>query len=715
MATPLALDPMRVLFAMGVGPVTPPATPKARTRSRRLSNRDRQTPPARVRTPKASLRAPSQSRPGTAKATGAEMMRLIDVLVESMPKEHQAMCVRVMSRMEPQHRRVFTETLSDHVTDADRQLRAFQCCDSLLTQYGPQSCAALVASFQDDPAEAATIIDLHPCFVESRWKELPELNREKRTELINLFRLMTHAEQKKVGRACGKLLPMTRVLQLLNHLPEKHCPLCRIKRLYAEQYLLEQGLEEDTSQNQLRLPFTPDVYAFEERDEDPSSDHASALRQLGLEDSDACVIFDKKGYNFRIDTARICPECRRGVYGVMAHLANDREYHHLTGKKKFKQLELRMANEKSRAAWWTAEKKRSLLHVAIQALNEVKEKVTTRAELKRRQAERRARQLLEDDALLAKEVARNAVVDYTRRIAEVMRAKDKDHQVKELARRDLYFRLQSEKEHCVNCEPRKERWRRSEVENNGISSRKREFSDDGVPLTAAAAASVFGLTPLVVRDETAELQALRREAADFELRSDRARAAFKEHADSIARREFSTDCEGWVHDALMVDDLKDKKLKQEQAAREARIKARDAEKLRLNKLRAEFRKDGMKRAADARKALDAVKRRRALGPKREAAERTQMSCQEADQKRVDMYWGIHLNYDRISRLEEMARLVYQMKLEVTNEVMRKTESIRPFYLDEKERKRPPSAAPVDPFAGRSPAHQALSCVVYNSQ
>ena len=170
----------------------------------------------------------------------------------------------------------------------------------------------------------------------------------------------------------------------------------------------------------------------------------------------------------------------------------------------------------------------------------------------------------------------------------------------------------------------------------------------------------------------------------------------------VARREFSTDCEGWVHDALMVDDLKDKKLKQEQAAREARIRARDAEKLRLNWLRAEFRKDGMKRVADARKALDAVKRRQALGPKREAAERTQMSCQEADQKRVDMYWGIHLNYDRISRLEEMARLVYQMKLEVTNEVMRKTESIRPFYLDEKERKRPPSAAPVDPFAGRSP-------------
>ena len=162
------------------------------------------------------------------------------------------------------------------------------------------------------------------------------------------------------------------------------------------------------------------------------------------------------------------PECRQGVR-CMAHLANDREYHHLTGKKKFKQLEARMANEKARAAWWTAEHRRSLLHVAIIALNEVRENVETRAELKRRQAEQRARQLLLDDAAEAKEVARSAVVDYTRRIAETMKSKDREVMERQLARRDLYFRLQSEKEHRVNCAPRKERWRRDEVQNNGIS------------------------------------------------------------------------------------------------------------------------------------------------------------------------------------------------------------------------------------------------------
>ena len=44
-----------------------------------------------------------------------------------------------------------------------------------------------------------------------------------------------------------------------------------------------------------------------------------------------------------------------------------------------------------------------------------------------------------------------------------------------------------------------------------------------MPLTAAAAAT-FGLTPLVVRTEG--LRAFRREAADFERRSDASRKAF---------------------------------------------------------------------------------------------------------------------------------------------------------------------------------------------
>ena len=78
-----------------------------------------------------------------------------------------------------------------------------------------------------------------------------------RTELIDLMRKMTHAEQKKVGRACGKLLPMVCVLQLLNELPPKYCPLCRIKRAHEEQYLLEQGLRRKRVKINWRYPSRP--------------------------------------------------------------------------------------------------------------------------------------------------------------------------------------------------------------------------------------------------------------------------------------------------------------------------------------------------------------------------------------------------------------------------------------------------------------------------
>ena len=139
----LSLNPMAVFGAKGSKRELPPP-PSKTPKKKPLSNRDRQTPPARVKTPKSSLRprSSSSSRPNS---SGAEMMKLIDDLVESMPAPHQEMCVRVMSRMDPSHRRVFTEILSEVVTDEDQQLRAFFCCDSLLSKYGPTSCEASVS------------------------------------------------------------------------------------------------------------------------------------------------------------------------------------------------------------------------------------------------------------------------------------------------------------------------------------------------------------------------------------------------------------------------------------------------------------------------------------------------------------------------------------------------------------------------------------------
>ena len=86
----LSLNPMAVFGAMGSKRELPPP-PSKTPKKKPLSNRDRQTPPARVKTPKSSLRprSSSSSRPNS---SGAEMMKLIDDLVESMPA-HIKKCV----------------------------------------------------------------------------------------------------------------------------------------------------------------------------------------------------------------------------------------------------------------------------------------------------------------------------------------------------------------------------------------------------------------------------------------------------------------------------------------------------------------------------------------------------------------------------------------------------------------------------------------------
>lgn len=262
-------------------------------------------------------------------------MELVDRLVEEMPAKHQDVCIRVLATLAPAHRRVFTETLLDQVDDEKKRLKAFKAVEMLQDtatndDEAAQAAGPLVQAFRDDPTEAVHIVDLHPCFPEHRWRELPELPCPERSELLEYFAAMTNAEQKKVGRACGKLLPMDRLLLLLRDLPpnDVHCPLCRVKRAHREQYLLEQNIDDERRNELLRQPFSPDVYAFEARQEPEDKRNPpklSILARLGLEDSAACVIFDPTGYDVRIDTALICGSCRREIYGVMAHLANDRE------------------------------------------------------------------------------------------------------------------------------------------------------------------------------------------------------------------------------------------------------------------------------------------------------------------------------------------------------------------------------------------------------
>ena len=189
--------------------------------------------------PQAAPRPPSTAsqRPKTGQSTGSAM-ELVDRLVDEVPVAHQKAVIACLATLAPGHRRVFVQTLLDHVDDEGIRLKAFAIIERLFeaTPDSPSDAAApLIATFADDPTEAVEIINLWETFPEDRWRELPALPGPQRTALLAFFREMTRAEKKKVGRACGGLLPMACVLRLLEDPPDHRCSMCRVKRRHKEQ------------------------------------------------------------------------------------------------------------------------------------------------------------------------------------------------------------------------------------------------------------------------------------------------------------------------------------------------------------------------------------------------------------------------------------------------------------------------------------------------
>ena len=637
-------------------------------------------------------------------------MELVDRLVDELPIEKQKDIIATLATLRPSDRRVFVGTLLEHVPDEGIRLKAFNILESLFEAEPEDPAAAaapLISAFTDDPTEGVDIVLLHGTFPEHRWRELPRLARDQRSALIAHFRRMTQAERKRVGRACGQLLPFSCVLRLLDEPPDHRCSMCAYKREHRRQFLLEQNASGEAPADRLLQPFAADLYTFcEDLVEDPA--HPSLLTWLGLEESGARVCFDlgrsdARGFDVRIDTATICGPCRQEVYGFMAHHTNDREYHHLLGNRKLKQLEAKQKSEDARARWWHAERRRSVLHGAIQCLHGIAGKVRAREHRAARAAERAERERLRLEAI---EEAKRARADLERETSGLLgkwEANDVRNTDAMLVKRTLYCKLQSEKEHRSDRKAPTTLWRRDEVANGGVSCKKREISDDGVPLTEAAAAYIFGTAPLIIADDSGAVARERHRAADYEARSAAQNEAFASHESMLTKAQFAADCESWRHDSLMVDDAREKLLNAEAILREERIRKREEEKARLKVLREELRVDGAARAADARRALRATREAKKHERAREKNERARMTLQEADQCAVDKFWGVFLKHERDRRLEEMRRLVWICRVNASHEVMRKTESIEPLFKDEIERRKPPLTNPREGLTEKAPS------------
>ena len=167
------------------------------------------------------------------------------------------------------------------------------------------------------------------------------------------------------------------------------------------------------------------------------------------------------------------------------------EYNHLLGARKLKQLEAKQASERERAAWWHAERKRTQLHGAIQTLHAITLKVRARQHRARKAAARAEEARLQREALETAKLERLQLNAHTSTLLGKWEKNDERNTSAMLVKRTLYCRLQSEKEHRIDKPAPATLWSRSEVENCGVSSKKRELSAEGVPLTEAAAASVL--------------------------------------------------------------------------------------------------------------------------------------------------------------------------------------------------------------------------------
>ncbi|KAH8072736.1 hypothetical protein JL721_3381 [Aureococcus anophagefferens] len=142
-------------------------------------------------------------------------MELVDRLVDELPIEKQKDIIATLATLRPSDRRAFA--ILESLFEAEPE--------------DPAAAAApLISAFTDDPTEGVDIVLLHGTFPEHRWRELPRLGREQRSALIAHFRRMTQAERKRVGRACGQLLPFSCVLRLLDEPPDHRCSMCAYKR-----------------------------------------------------------------------------------------------------------------------------------------------------------------------------------------------------------------------------------------------------------------------------------------------------------------------------------------------------------------------------------------------------------------------------------------------------------------------------------------------------
>lgn len=606
-------------------------------------------------------------------------MEAVESLLKEMPAECGHEVVACLAEFAPPERLVITDALRRHVPTVDERLQLVRMIESLFDESEKRwrGAAKLVRALDEEPRHAVGILELSQAL--PQWRDaFEDLDTESRSRLLATFGEMTATERAKVGATCK--LPLRVLLELIDNPPAEACSLCRVKHSHREHFRrCMDTAEVAPKQADQLVPFhAGDLFSFE-----PTA-LPGTLGRLGLADSSHGVLYAKTQL---VDTPTLCRSCKDEVYAFMGSVGNDCELFHLTGTKKLEKLQHRCLHDATRRDWWVFEAKRKELAATLAALADARRGVQRR----RKQAKR------DQDAALAvqseRERLERASADRRRMLnaASLSDSKWRANVEAEtehlLAKRTVYAALQfSAKDERF---PNQQLWSRDEVEHHGLSSRTRELDDFGVPLTATAASAVFGTQPLVVKDETEALRrdkslAITREAA---LRTQA--EMLSKHSRDLARAHLRQELERWLEYSASIDEARRRREAREEHEREQRCEDRRELRSSLARMRVELRDDGRRRAKDECRAVENMVAAQQRESEAEAAERLAMMFAETDQCAIDRFWGIPTESSRQRRLDEIRRLIWVSRIALCNDVMRKTESVEPFYDDELQRRKPP--------------------------
>lgn len=606
--------------------------------------------------------------------------------------------VACLAAFAPPERRILVDTLLHFVATNEVRVQCIRILESLLRDEEKEKqqgrAARLISAFSENRQLAAGIIQLYSALPPARWCECFELlDVESRSRLLSYTDKMTAAERQHLGQACSSLLPLRALLQLLDNLPDQACSLCRAKRECKRHYLLCQNMDAEPEHDRLHFPHNDTLYSFEHletkrvKEGEKKMGEPSLLARLGLADSMHCVFYNS---THRVDTSMLCRACKEEVYAYVGEVGNDREVFHLIGSNKLKLLKLQSQHDAARAQWWTYEAHRNQLATTLAVIFESRKNEKKRA----KKAEQEQRYTL---AILRRsEQLTRAREDRTIMLERCIKADRKWQQNlrqdadRMLAKRTIYSLLQiSEHDESLLHQPTLLLWKRCEVEGGGISSRKRELSENGIPLTADAASAVFGSRTLVVADETEDLRHQKALAISRETELSAHRNMMLEDSTDLLRAQKVQELKQWVMYSEAIEDTRRHRKAGEEHMREQRRKRREEERAYLRRLRLELRKESQNRAEEERRAIEDMRAAKQNELAAEANQRFAMMLAETEQCAIDRFWGVTTESQRLRRLDQMQRVIWTSRIALCNDVMRKTESVEPFYKDELERRQPP--------------------------